>query len=392
MNNRGWVRRLPPVDGELLSSCLARNAFAHGLPPYRFLNLVWDHDPVWSRDFDRDPGGLVRITGPESTRTSWIEDIADRLGITRAVVSDATLVEWIEALGTDATNGAADSRLILSAGVYHRTRTRLALQYCPDCLADGVPHFHKEWRLGFVTWCTTHGRPLRDACPHCDASVIPHRSMTNSLVDCHACGKKLTARGHEASMSDVPVLVRRLQDDLLDVVEGSCARERRRGGADGVGLPMTIRSLLSASAPSGFHDGLRAALGLPPATTRDGGRRRFEHARLAVRIPWLETVAAWMDDWPRNFLIGAEAIGASGRTFVRCRMSPALADQVARLPARRKQPRRPWQPLLDEPVINRLRRHDRDAYHALRARRIMNAVAVAGKSGKAEQTAMEGGT
>jgi hypothetical protein len=56
----GWNYRLPPPPGELLSSCLARNAHALGCTPYRFLNMFWEGDPVWNRDFDRDPAGLSR--------------------------------------------------------------------------------------------------------------------------------------------------------------------------------------------------------------------------------------------------------------------------------------------------------------------------------------------
>lgn len=55
-----WSRRLPPLPGELLSSCLARNAAAHGTTPYRFLALFWHGDPAWERDFDRDPASLLR--------------------------------------------------------------------------------------------------------------------------------------------------------------------------------------------------------------------------------------------------------------------------------------------------------------------------------------------
>ena len=370
-----WTRRLPPLPGELLSSCLARNAFAHWLPPYRFLNMVWERDPVWDRDFDRDPEELLRVDRRTGANT-WMDDIASGLGIAQEAVRDATLAGWREALGTDASKGATDSRLILSAGVHHRTRTRHALQFCPDCLADGIPHFRKAWRLGFSTWCAVHERTLRDACPRCGEAVVPHRSMTSRIIDCHHCGKAITERGREGTGTQVPVLARRLQERLLDVLaqagDGMGDQTSPRSGRDG--LPLMVRALIAVSSPPSVHDALRQILGLAPAMADGFDRRRFEHARLAVRIPWLETVAAWMDDWPCNFLIGTEAIGASGRTFARCRMPPALAEQVARLPARRKPPRRPWEPLLDEPVINRLRRQDRTAYHALRARRIMNAI------------------
>lgn len=366
MTDRVWLRRLPPLPGELLSSCLTRNAFAHGLPPYRFLNLIWDHDPVWDRDFDRDPDALRRSNRTACTR-SWRDDIARHLGVSEEVVMDATLAGWRETLGTNVAAGAADSRFILSAGIFHRTRIRHALQFCAECLSDGVPHFRKEWRLGFVIWCPVHGRPLRDACQHCDASVVPHRSMSVRLTDCHQCGRHIARGGRESRDVPVATSARCLQRQLLDVLAQGADRSSDE-------LPLTVRALVAASAPWSMHQTLRDALGLLPIVARDIDRRRFEHARLAVRAPWLETVAAWMDDWPCNFFAGAEAIGASHRTFARCSMSRTLAREVTRLPERRKPPRKAWEPILNEPIINRLRRLDRPAYHALRARRIMNAV------------------
>nr|WP_246395894.1 TniQ family protein [Gluconacetobacter tumulisoli] len=366
------------MPGELLSSCLTRNAFAHGLSPYRFLNLIWDHDPVWNRDFDRDPETLLRMNRTPEART-WLDDIAERLSVPYETVIGATLTGWREVLGTNIAVSAADSRLILSAGIYHRTRTRHALQYCPNCLADGIPYFRREWRLGFSTWCSGHGRPLRDACPHCDAAVIPHRSMSIRLIDCHQCGRDLTKGGREIRGGPVPQSARRLQNQLLDLLAQADRRPTafawlETGRAE---LPLTVRGLIAASAPWSAYSTLREALGLAPTTTYDDAdRRRFEHARFAVRTPWLETVAAWMENWPRNFFLGAEAIGASHRTFARCPMSQTLARQVAQLPARRKAARKQWKPILNEPVINRLRRTDRTAYSALRACRILHAIGV----------------
>lgn len=366
----GWTRKLRPLPGELLTSCLARNAQAHGSTPYRFLSLFWPRDPVWERDFDRDPAELRRAVRSERA-PDWLDELSDALGTARGDVEAATLAGWRSLLGSDTNGQVGDTPLLLSAGVFHRTRVRHALQFCPECLAEGVPYFRKIWRLGFVVACEVHGRALMDACGWCGASVMPHRSMTARLIDCGACGKPIGGRSCQDAET-IPSGAVRLQRRLCAALDGQMV------GTDGLlsndELFATVRALLAVSAPPSVHAVLRRELKLDDAADDGPGRRRFEHCRHAVRVPWLETVAAWLDDWPCNFLVGADGIGASGRTFARCRVPPSLAAQVARLPVRRYRRRTPWTPLLEEPELRRLRRMDRAAYHATRAGRILNAI------------------
>ena len=53
-----WPWRLPPIAGESLTSCLIRNARAHGDGAWTFMASAWPGDPVWERDFDADPTSL----------------------------------------------------------------------------------------------------------------------------------------------------------------------------------------------------------------------------------------------------------------------------------------------------------------------------------------------
>lgn len=369
----GWPIRLAPLEGELLSSCLARNAYAHGSTPYRFLNLFWERDPVWNRDFDRDPTALLRVDRAPGA-TDWLDDLAERLGVPRCTVAEATLAGWRERLDGGVARQACDTPLLLSAGVFHRDRSRHALQFCPDCLSEGVQHFRKSWRLGFAVACEIHGRPLLDACAWCDAAIIPHRSMTPRLADCHRCGRSIAGRAGTRPTS-VPARAAALQGRLSSLLHGG---EVMAAGPLGQGEAFTtVRALLAVSAPPAVHRVLRGALGLGDDPTDEPERRRFEQTRHSVRMPWLETVAAWLDDWPRGFLAGAEAIGASQRTFVRRYLPPSLARQVARLPLGAARDRT-WVPVLDEPVLRRLRRTDRAAYSRVRAARILEACGGAG--------------
>ena len=369
MKDSNWTRQLPPLPGELLSSCLARNAHAHGSSAYRFLNLLWQDDPVWNRDFDRDPGSFGRI-GRRPGIPDWLDDIALRIGVSRDVVEAATLAGYRTRLAGSRRMGG-DTSLLLSAGIHHRTRTRHALQFCPDCLEQGTPHFRKEWRLAFSVVCLKHGKPLAEGCGRCGAPVAPHRSFTGMLTGCHACGGDITKGNFHTTSAPVPLQARALQDALLRALpDGGTASY---GPWPGREVFDAVRCLLAVSAPSPVSTRLRRSLGLGEAPLTGKERLRFEQCRHGTRATWLETVAMWMSDWPNAFHIGARAAGLTRRSFARAIPSPAVAEEVRRLPAGIARDRS-WVPVLDEPVLRRLRRQDPAAYSQLRARRILLAV------------------
>lgn len=362
------MRRLPPLPGELLSSCLARNAFAHGLPPYRFFNLIWDHDPVWDRDFDREPDELTRAGKPRRGQ-GWFDDVAGHLGIPRDDVRAATLSDWRHTLTGGQPSRFGDTPLILSAGVHHRTRSCHGLQYCPACLQEGIPFFRKIWRLAFVVECPTHHVRLRDACPHCDAPVIPHRSMTMRLTDCHACARSLmTGKGRiEQSAPDIPSEVATLQAGLLAMLDGGTAHlgEHRQREA----TFQTLRTLIAASAPPIIRARLDAGLAVL-ATPASDSRMRFEHLRIDQRVAWLATIAAWTEDWPHRFRSGAHSAGLTRRSFRRCLQPDALAAEIRRLPPGQTRDRS-WKPVIEGDDMKLLRRSDATIYREVRAKRIV---------------------
>ena len=188
-----WTYRQPPLPGELLSSCLARNALAHGLPPTRFLSLVWPGEQPWCVDVDRDLPNLRPRDGSNAGR-GWLDIIGGALGIPHAAVLAATLDDFRRRLAGRAPNARGRTPLVLSVGLAHYGRRHHALQFCPGCLSEGVPHFRREWRLAFMVACPRHGTGLRDACPWCGAAVAPHRTATARVTDCHACMRPLSGR------------------------------------------------------------------------------------------------------------------------------------------------------------------------------------------------------
>ena len=347
------------MSGELLTSCLARNARAHGLSPYRFLALFRRGDPTWERDFDRDPATLARV-GCRRGEIDWLADLANLMAVPRDDLERATLAPERRALGGPTLAARGDTPLVLSAGVHHRTRTRHALHFCPACLSEGIPHFRKAWRLGFVVGCDRHGNALLDGCPHCDAPVIPHRSTTRHLTDCHRCKRSIVV-SCGADDRGVPAHAIDLQRKMTLALDGGDNWQPWAGRS----AFDAVRALLAVTAAAPVRMRLRAAFALN-AMDEPEERMRFEQARLAVRGLWLETVGAWMADWPRSFWDGANAAGVTRRTFARARMPPALADEVARLPDGTARDRT-WEPVLEGPALKRLRRRDSAAYRTARA-------------------------
>ncbi len=101
-----------------------------------------------------------------------------------------TLVDWIVPVVRVAPSGVR--RWVNAIGVYHRSRIRHGLCYCPVCL-DQSRHFDKHWRMSFWTVCPEHSLLLLDACPHCDAPVVPHRQKLD-ICRCDQCHQLLTDR------------------------------------------------------------------------------------------------------------------------------------------------------------------------------------------------------
>jgi len=361
----GWVHRLPPLPGELLSSCLARNALAHGTSPMRFLSMIWPGEQPWCLDIDRDLRGL-RPRSEANAGRDWPDMLANALRVPHAIVLDATLDGFRKRLVGRTPNARGRTPLVLSAGVADHKRKNHVLQFCPGCLAEGVPHFRREWRLAFVVCCPRHGLPLQDACPWCGAGVAPHRTATARITDCQSCLRPLAgppgAAGRQVP-APATALQARLMAILLDVGPAAVGPWTDRAAFDGV------RCLTGLASIRMSHRALREGLGLAQAALPSDRCLFVEDLRADARAVILETVAAWLADWPEGFHRGVVAAGFTQRTFARLRMPPALAAEVARLREGRRRDNA-WRPLLEEPVLKRLRRRDPARYRAVRAERI----------------------
>ena len=333
-----------PRHEELLSSWVVRTAHANGLGAWSFVNLHWRRDPFWNRDPDR------------LTLSRWFERFAELADVPPECVEAMTLASARRALGE---SGAGIMPTILAVGVWHTKRRLYGLQYCPDCLAAHPGTFRRAWRSALLTTCPLHDRPLRDACPRCDAPLAPHRAVTRGRDVCARCSHYLP---HE--LSGPPAIDRRQVPRHDGLVAGLLD-----GSPLDVTMARDLRTILGLATGVRLEMRLRAALGLAPQHVPKA-EPTFELMRSADRRRAMEVAAAWIADWPDNFRAGAAAIRLSQISFAGRRLGPALAAEVAQLPPRIRPPRRGPGPPIHDATLRRLARTDRSAYQLRRAARI----------------------
>lgn len=345
---------LSPYGGELLSSYLVRSALLHGSTPYRFYNLLWPGRPVWNRDTDR------------ISDQAWLGELALASGADASMLAGATLRDFALRL-SGSIGGTGDIPFILSLGVFHRTRRLHGLQYCPQCLNEDIPYawFRKQWRVGFIVACQRHGNRLLDACPNCDAPIVPHRSSLLLSVKCHNCGASLAVESIPQDRTAECVL--RLQDELTMLLEsqgGRLATSRARF--------RDLRTLLGVAVVPRVFTSLARAFNINASIEPRPLRVTFEHARITHRIALLENIANWTACWPDSFRDGAKEAGLTRRAFARSReISRALRSEIARLPEGERRRRRRYAPLEG---LTGLWRRDRRAYRQARAERLIAAI------------------
>lgn len=173
----GWAIKLPPAKNELFSSWLMRSSFAHGLTPYRFSNYWAPSIPIWSRDIDR------------SASNGLLHTMSCHSGFDIKTFEKMTLRSIEHNLVKEHRQAAVP--FLLAAGISNKVRTQHGLQYCSECFRDYGAIYYREWRLGFMVVCPYHHVMMSDACPCCDAPLMPHRSTVQRMDRCTVCGASL---------------------------------------------------------------------------------------------------------------------------------------------------------------------------------------------------------
>ncbi len=187
-----WVRSVPLLPDEIISSWLVRAALAQGCDPMVLTGEIWPKWRIWTRDVDRflDDAPLNKLVTPagiplSSFRAATLKSVAER--VSNGPLPDKAVWPWILALGT------------------RNTKRRGGLQYCPICLdEDPRPYYRIQWRFAWHVGCERHGGFLLDRCPNCDAPLEPHRlSAENGHVAlCGTCKADLRRAKVELCQGD----------------------------------------------------------------------------------------------------------------------------------------------------------------------------------------------
>lgn len=311
-----------PLQNEIISSWMVRLAFSNGYPLHTFYSgLLGYRKAIWNRDVDRQPpvdllATLARLTGQATS-----------------VLTSMTLAHY-EGTIFESLTLAGRTAWILPVGVFHRTRRRAGLQFCPKCLeGDPNPYYRKSWRLALYSMCETHLCVMQERCPECKSNISFHRLgigrkksvFQHNLKFCHRCGFDLGC-----APTSIP--------NWPDIRSLS-------------GLKKTVGDLDLSSCPYGprttafsipFFQGVRVLVGV--INGRNGMRLRqilaetigieigqgfsrlnadFEYLPADVRLNLLLTVCWLLEDWPCRFVTAC-----SKANFTRSR----LAEQIRALP------------------------------------------------------------
>lgn len=280
-----WPFTPQPVIGELLSSYLARIAHAHGMKPYSFYAFHFPGVPIWDRDIDL------------GIKSGLLEKISACSGQSLAALQAMTLQAWLIQLTPNprAMQPSGISPWINALGIFHRTRTRFGVQYCPACLHK-MPAFLKIWRLAFVTVCPIHRTTLLDSCMHCSTPVAFHRAE-RFMASCHACGRPLALSSIDVDDHTIPKRLA-LQKTLLHILNGGVLFIE--------GVPVSAHRFFKTATLllQSIKNKIRThscSLRLP-ADLRSCPTGQIELARTDARARQCLLLWHCMKDWPLRFL------------------------------------------------------------------------------------------
>lgn len=311
-----------PRPNEILSSWMVRLAFANGFPLHTFYSALLGYKaPIWNRDTDRHPSPALLERLSQSTDQS----LPDLHALTLSAY-DGMLFEQLPTIG--------DAIWILPVGIFHRTRKRGGMQYCPLCLKyDPIPYYRRSWRLALYAICEHHYCLMQEFCPACHAPIAFHRhgiGRGKRLLDqplrlCHRCRFDL-------GQSEPIYLPWPDAHSLLMLVSTIRFFEQGTWRCGGLALPCAqpffqgLRALIGTL--GGCHGQrlrqvLGTRLGVPLLATMPHLAVDFEYLEASHRLIFLLTVFWLLSDWPTRFISACLDAG-----FTRSR----LAENIDALP------------------------------------------------------------
>lgn len=174
-----------PLEGELFSSWFTRSALKFNYSPLHFSKIIFSTQNIWNRDIDKS------ISFENLTHFAKINCVS----VERA--KETTLSNFNNILFEDLVINSF-SRFIIPAGVYHRLRKRLYMQFCPTCLKSRG-YYKQTWRIALYTVCPYCKTFLHNCCPHCTKPILFYRTKveyeyidaSKKISQCYFCGFNL---------------------------------------------------------------------------------------------------------------------------------------------------------------------------------------------------------
>jgi hypothetical protein len=284
-----------PLTDELLSSWIVRLAIQNGLKVHALCQLVWRGGAVWNRDIDN------------SAPPELMEAFSRATGQSVDAIRGLTMASY-EGRVFERHNPNGYTSWVLPLGVYHRTRKRHGLQFCPDCLDEKI-YFRKRWRLAFMVACDKHLTVLSDRCV-CGASINFHRrdigsgdfgSKRTDMLRCFRCDTDL--RIARAPTVDLMLLASalQLQRACTDALE--CGFAEIAGAAIPAvlyfaGVHQVLRILFTWKEPKILH----VALGYFQPLDIELGTGKVERVEAQNRVVLMALASQWMSGWPERFV------------------------------------------------------------------------------------------
>lgn len=291
LTGRLWPLHLKPLDGELLSSWLTRLARAHHLRPYTFCKMTWPGRSVWNRDIDRLADDSLLVILSEKTATP-LERVRQ------------TILRQYDGLLYESHSDHGHCSWIMPIGIYHQSRRRFGLQYCPLCLReDAEPYFRCHWRLALSTCCLHHRCMLRDRCPKCDAPIQFHRcSLEKPLWRCPICdGSLLEVSPFQSSSVD---RVCHIQSRLFAILEQGWTEIRNAGPVYSFLFFEAFRQILKILArkkATRYRGQVLAQEILPISQPAPEGKKEVETMEVGWRLALMLAAEPLIQGWPERF-------------------------------------------------------------------------------------------
>lgn len=297
-----WPAHPRPLPDELLSSWIVRIAEANGIKLYTLtLGLFGDRLSPWHWDIDR-------------LAPKWLlKQICAKTGVGYWDAYHMTLTGYRTRL-YPRRQISGQLRWILPISTFGLERRGYGQQFCPECLVqDASPYFRRCWRVGFFTFCPTHGCMLLDACHACGAPVALHRrdigrdlAESKGLAHCQKCGADYRAAlCQKATGTDRQA--HSMHQELLYFVAGHVNGQSPYNLGFLAVLHQLCKVLGSAANAGRLYGWIEAQLGIltpaqlsPRRATLESRRVRERHALVSLAL-WLlcdlplRLTAAWRD-------------------------------------------------------------------------------------------------